>query len=242
MIFDTEGSISMNGVRPSKYTLGLEGALMHVYENECNWNSIMKSVGISELRYYKENGGDLFVNEAGALSSFASKVKAFFKKVWEKIKSIFKKFIMIINSYAINDKSFVKKYEKDLRAVNLKDFEFKGYKFNEITGSELSTAAGELSKSGKAIEEIKAISAESTYNNQDYYLFKDSDELNDEIEKTRGMIFKKGPLTESEFREEVINMLYGNDGKKEILDDKDINMVKQLEFISNTHNDIKQNI
>ena len=39
---------------------------MHVYENECNYNAIMKAAGISELKYYKETGGDLFVQEAGA--------------------------------------------------------------------------------------------------------------------------------------------------------------------------------
>ena len=52
---------------------------MHVYENECNYNAIVKSVGISELKYYQETGKDLFVNEAGAFKKFGSKVTAFFK-------------------------------------------------------------------------------------------------------------------------------------------------------------------
>ena len=97
MIFDTNMSsgstISLESVQESPYELGMGGALMHVYENQLNWNAIMKSVGISEMKYYQNTGRDLFVNEAGAVAGFIEKVKAFFKKVIEKIKQIFKAFM-----------------------------------------------------------------------------------------------------------------------------------------------------
>ena len=91
MIFDSNISAPTNwdAVQESPYTLGLEGGLMHVYENECNYNAIMKAAGLSELKYYKENGGDLFVQEAGAAGSLIDRFIAFFKKVIEKIKQIF---------------------------------------------------------------------------------------------------------------------------------------------------------
>ena len=47
----------------------------------------MKAAGIAELAYFKENGGDLFVQEAGAASGLIDRFIAFFKKVWEKIKA-----------------------------------------------------------------------------------------------------------------------------------------------------------
>ena len=69
MIFG-ENSLAMDSgiVQESPYELGYGGALMHVWENEMNYNAIMKAVGISEMRYYNETGGDLLVQEAGAFS------------------------------------------------------------------------------------------------------------------------------------------------------------------------------
>lgn len=127
MIFNNNTS-STGAVKESKYELGLSGALMHVYENECNFNAIVKSVGLSELKYYQETGKDLFLNEAGAFSSFIAKVKEFFKKVLEKIKAIFHKFMAVINSFVMKDKEFIKKYHDEIRRKDITDLEFNGYK------------------------------------------------------------------------------------------------------------------
>ena len=131
MIFDSNISAPTNwdAVQESPYTLGLEGGLMHVYENECNYNAIMKAAGLSELKYYKENGGDLFVQEAGAAGSLIDRFIAFFKKVFEKIKQIFKKFVMVISSYVSKDKDFAKKY-KPMVFKNFKEFNFTGWDFD----------------------------------------------------------------------------------------------------------------
>ena len=90
-------AISYDAVQESPYELGIGGALMHVYENECNYNALMKAAALSEMKYYNQTGGDLFVQEAGAFAGFIQKAKEFFKKVIEKIKSIAKKFIAKIN-------------------------------------------------------------------------------------------------------------------------------------------------
>ena len=126
MIFDSNMSAASatnwDAVQESPYALGVEGALMHVYENECNYNAIMKAAGVSELKYYKENGGDLFVQEAGAAGGLIDRFVAFFKKVIEKIKQMFKKLVMKISSYVSSDKTFVNKYKKEV---------LKSYKNNE---------------------------------------------------------------------------------------------------------------
>lgn len=140
MIFNSEyTSYDNTVVTESPYPLGLEGALMHVWENECNYNAMMKAVGISELRYYQETGGDLFVQEAGAFSGFINKAKAFFKKVIEKIKQIFHKFTAVISQYTMDDKKFVKKYEKEIMRRDYTDFEVEGYTFDG-----LGTYAGDM--------------------------------------------------------------------------------------------------
>ena len=133
MIFDTVNSSAVNwdAVKESAYPVGLEGGLMHVYENECNFNAIMKSAGISELKYYKECGGDLFVQESTATSGLLDKFISFFKKVKEKILQIVKKFVMAISSFVTSDKTFVKKWKPE-GFKNFKDFNFTGYKFDNL--------------------------------------------------------------------------------------------------------------
>ena len=143
MIFDTvtsSSAINWDAVQESAYPLGLEGGLMHVYENECNYNAIMKAAGISELKYYKECGGDLFVNEAAAVGGFIDKFISFFKKVGEKIAQMFKKFVMTIGSFVQSDKSFVNKWKPQVMR-NFKDFDFKGYKFDLSMVSTISSKA-----------------------------------------------------------------------------------------------------
>ena len=44
-----------DSIQECKYDLGIEGAYMHMYENQCNFNAMMKAVGLSELSYYKRN-------------------------------------------------------------------------------------------------------------------------------------------------------------------------------------------
>lgn len=192
MIFtENANTISINheAVQESPYDLGIGGALCHVYENECNFNALMKAAALSEAKFYAETGGDLFVQEAGAFSGFVEKAKAFFKKVIEKIKSIAKKFMMRINQFAMKDKDFVKKYQKDLLTRDLKDFEFDGYAFPAWTGN--------TDSSGVAA----AVKTDGT---------DDADSINDIVEKNRGGIVNGGAMTEAEYRSELKEKLYGD--------------------------------
>lgn len=213
MIFNEMNSSTAvaEAVNESPYELGIAGALMHVYENECNYNALMKAAALSEMKYFNDNGGNLFVQEAGAFSSLWEKVKAFFKKVVEKIKSICKKFVAMINQHAMKDKDFVKKYSKDLYRVNLDGFEFEGYEFAALKGQANLNA---LNMTGGVWgHTVDGITAASTV-----------DDINDKIEENRGNLVKGGKITESELREELHEMLYG---------DKDtITNVKVRDFLS----------
>lgn len=200
-------------VQESQYDLGIGGALMHVYENECNYNALMKAVALSEMKYYNETGGDLFVQEAGAFKGFIEKAKAFFHKVIEKIKSIGKKFVAKINQYTMSDKDFVKKYQKDLFTRDLKDFEFDGYAFPQYDGN---------------------LSVEKAYDGISEDGSDDSDKLNDIMERNRGNIVGGSAMTESEFRTELHDKFYG---------DKDtikVSIRNELGIISETSKLIKE--
>lgn len=107
----------------------LETAYELSAENEMNWNAIMESVAMAEMEEMSTSGSDYsVVAEAG----FFESVVSFFKKVWEKIKSLFKKFMVMIGSLVGKDKDFAKKHGDTIRKnmINIpNDAEIKGYVF-----------------------------------------------------------------------------------------------------------------
>lgn len=133
MLFNIDESYTYTTTKESKYELGIGGALMHVYENECNYNALMKAVGISELRYYTENGKDLFVHEAGAFKKFTDAIKKFFKAIIDKIVSIFNKLKNFLSGKVMDDEKFIKKYEDQLKKADLSGFKFEGYAFPKLS-------------------------------------------------------------------------------------------------------------
>ena len=242
MIFDANytSTSGLSAIKESPYELGLAGAMMHVYENECNYNAIMKAVGLSELKYYQETGKDLFVHEAGAFDGFIAKMKAFFKAVIEKIKSIFKKFVAMFDQYTISDKQFVKKYGDQLIRKDLKDFEFTGYKFGDFAKVQRSVEVA-----GGALQKVldtytSSHKKDSNYDTDEYdnRYYKDSDVVNEKKEKHRAnVIGQSGKMDETEFKDKLKELLYGDDNK-ETLDN--ISIRDQLSIIENTKDDIKK--
>lgn len=242
MLFDTsisESATVIADVEPSKYEANLEGALMCVYENECNYNALMKAAGLSELKYYKETAGDLFLNEAGAFGGFLSKAKEFFKKVIEKIKALFKKFFMTINKFFMSDKEWVKKYEKDiLRVTSIKDFEFKGYKFNKANLDSCDITGRFNNAIDQALKGLNGVTLKDVSHSDVQSVYKDEDEVDDKIESLRGSIVNQSSADEAEFRDYLKEYFYG-DTEKDVLDDSDISLRQQLQYIKDTKESTK---
>lgn len=261
MIFDSyneSSTVSLDAIKESPYPLGYEGALMHVYENELNYYSLMKAVGLSEMKYYQETGGSLFVHEAGAFGSFIEKVKTFFKKVIEKIKSIFKKFIAAIDQYTLDNKKFVKKYGQEIMRKNLTDFEFEGYEFKT-----LNDASSKFTDNCEAVEKFitglegihdKLEKGNSTLTYGTFAVFigsasvplkasMTSEEKTASYEMARGyLIGETGGkrLDSDDYRDRLQELFYGDgkDGDKETLDK--INMREQLNYIDDSKKTIKE--
>lgn len=190
----TKRTTNLNAVTESPYPIGLEGALMVVYENQLNYNALMKAVGISELRYYQETGKDLFVHEAGAFKDLISKVKAFFKEIIKKLKGMFKSFVAAITSNSTTDRAFINKYGKELKEKDISGMKFNGYKFDALNeNSDLSHDKYiKLTNSIKNVESVAII-----------------DDIDAEIKKQRGDLINKDPLSESDFRNELKKKYYG---------------------------------
>lgn len=106
----------------------MEASMQIAYESTVNYNNIMRAVGIQEANYLAETGQEL-VYEGATGEGFFAKLKAFFVKIWQKIKGLFTKFMALINSYTKSDKDFLSKYKKQLASVDISKMTYSGYKF-----------------------------------------------------------------------------------------------------------------
>ena len=228
MIFESAyNTTNWDAVQESPYEVGLEGALMHVYENECNYNAIMKAAGIAELAYFKENGGDLFVQEASAGTGLIDRFIAFFNKVKEKIKQMCKKFVMKLTSLAGDDKKWAKKYRSQILS-NFKAFKFNGYPY-PMTNPDFDKAASWVDET--PLDKIIA--------NKDMYAGKMT---SDDMDKKRGemrasMCGESGEIDTKEFKDKMKTMLYGE--SKEDLEITTTFITTALNNIENISTDVK---
>ena len=109
-----------------------EGSMNSIVTMNENYNMIMTAIGIGEAVTFERTGKE-FVWTEGTLSDFVGKIKSFLKKIWDKIKGLFKRAIAMFDSYNMQDKAFVKKYRKEIfNGKNLSDFKFKGYEFENL--------------------------------------------------------------------------------------------------------------
>lgn len=134
-------------IAPSKYEIGLEGALMHIYENERNFTALMKSIGIAEVKYYNKYGSTLFEDAAStaltttnntaakttakeAVSKIIDGLIQWIRTAIEKIIASAKSFKQQVIAYCESNREFIEKYEKSLSGTTVK--EFTGWKFPEL--------------------------------------------------------------------------------------------------------------
>lgn len=238
------------GIVECQYEPGMEAALNIVAESELNFNKLMQAVAKDELGYLQENGVEM-VYESGTASGFIEKLKAFFLKIWEKIKGLFRKFFAKINSYLIDDKKFADKYKDRIINANLKDFKFKGFKFtnldsNSAKASDMFDAAlGKLDE-GKTFENYNtnygSIANSVNMNNDSKKedikkaVEKFNEDEQDLLEEARGATISCGSCTSTEFTEELFKYFRDDETSKEEkeLSDLGTNPSDLLSIISTT--------
>lgn len=216
-------------VLPTEQEDLIEASLNIIDNIQENQNRFFQHIGIAELDYLEEHGEELVYTE-GVLSDIVSTIKSFLMKIWERIKSLFKRFIMILDSYTKNDKDFAKKYQKEIfsKSGDTSDFSFKGYKWKIDTN-----------QVNKLIESCDAEARHILHNyiKKEGYMHVSTDKtqkglenLSDEIEELRGKCLKDqqigngGRMTEEEFRKELHEYFRGGETEKEELDSKDLDV------------------
>lgn len=240
---DFDSLLSNNSVIPSDEYLELdEASLIAVAESEENYNSLVKYIGVTEASYFAQTGKEIVYTE-GTLGNIFNKIKEFLKKVWEKIKAVFKRFIMLFDKYSKDDTSFVKKYEKAVRRASGEEIEFKGYPFSEAkllnTGIELSA----FESNNEYVDLKGAITGASTAEKalQAKAIIDKINEDPEEIfDKIRGDVIKSNsPVSASDFSKELFEATHGS-SSKETLDNKDKSAEEALRIISDTKETTKK--
>ena len=161
-----------------------------------------------------------------------------FKKLVDKVKAIFNKFIAWINSMTMDDKEFAKKYEAEIRKKwdKVKDtFSVKGYKFTNLNGNATGIQAGldEIEKlyAEVALDKLKAMQGKTSAAD----LKSKYDTINDEsniMDKMRAAMAKAmvgsndSELTDSEFTKALAEGFRDGESSKITLDKKDIEIEK----------------
>ena len=106
-------------------------------ESASNRDAFMKAIALNELASVEQYGTDQVFYESVNLGSVFDRIKAFFKKIIEKIHKIFHTFIAKLGSWFQSSKEFAKKYEKEIIkkwGLVKSDWEFKGYVFKYLPG------------------------------------------------------------------------------------------------------------
>lgn len=183
---------------------GIEGAMNIVAESEYNWQKLMEAVGIDELQYFVENGTEMVYEASG--TGFFAKAKEFFKKVWEKIKGLFRKFFAMFDAMIKDDAAFLSKYKNKLAKVQIPtDFKIKGYNFTIAQGPDC-----------KGVDTVETIvdDVTKTDTSDDKRLVEfDTDDVNEQV---RGVVLgDNNKYSAKEFADEIFERLRNDERDKE---------------------------
>lgn len=217
---------SFDGIQECYSTNFTEEAIMGVAESENNFNKIMKTIGIYEASVFAETGEEAVYTE-GAFGSIVETVKKFLLSVWNKIKALFKRFVMMFDQFTKSDADFLKKYKDQVnkRVSNLKDFTYKGYKFDvaaigKVKGVIESTTNG----IGKSSTAIKDATNSSQTDKSGKRITKLVEDINDKKDKMRGELLShlnssyKGSYDDSEFNKALFEIFRSGDSEKSNMD------------------------
>lgn len=191
----------------------MELALEGVAQSEENWSNIMKACALTELTHFQETGEEYVYTEATG-SGFIASAKAFFKKIWEKIKAVFKKFAVMLGAFTKSGKDFVTKYRVDIASAikNIpSDAKIKGYKFTiEGFDTEFNQSSSMMASAvDAAANQDLTAKAPKPDENYDY---------EDVVGQIRGSIIGEKDATASEFSKGLFEMFRGGEGTAEDLD------------------------
>ena len=190
----------------------IEEFAMIMYESEYNYNQIMESIGMAELR--EASMGRELIYESVDIKGFFEKVKKWLVSMFEKLTQAVRKLLAKLDFQAKADKKFVTQNAVRIRAgEKMADWAAEGYVFADLKFSGKS-ASNEIKKEVReTLDSIKA--GKFTNNDIDNTDYLGTAGLKS-IYKCVGEGFGLNTYYENieDFKEDIRKKLFGNDGKK----------------------------
>lgn len=232
---DVESIVKDEDVQAAYEENFVEAAARVSAEAQVNWNKIMEACTITEFACLESTGQE-FIYEAGNLSAFFEKVKAFFKNLWQKIQSIFKKAAMQFNAMISNDKDFLNKYKKtinnainsELKKENIEVDIYKDYVFltkdaDAICGSGSQIADKDNMGTVSNVAGVFGLAASGSKSWEDIAKEITEDMVSDKVDEYRAKLIKvvdssysSNDASDKEFKSDLVNALRGSDSKDSV--------------------------
>lgn len=195
---------------------GVDGALVALTEGYVNDQAIFEAVigqDFAEAYAFSEGCELEIVTESGLGGAF-DKLKAFIKKIWEKIKGLLHSFIVKLNKVVITDnKKFVEKYKNDVLKKNLSKMK---YKWCEPDDSKISGLASRISSSN--IDTVLS-GASNVFKMDEKQLQEINDNIDDGTKEDEVLTLLAGVTTDSSsFTKDVHEECFESETEEEGLD------------------------
>jgi hypothetical protein len=220
-------------VQPSEtgLTPDLAGVYRMIAESTEDWYNLReKMMRVEHVSIIREDAALL---QEGA-KDFFGKISGIFKKMLAKIKEIWQKFTVWISNAVMNDKDFVKKYEKVLRNKSFAGFETKGKKWRT---DDLGTGLN----FDKVLRDVEGILQHVMKVETDDQLKSFREAIDEDHEGgVRGLIIGKSEVDAEDFSEAVRNSFFvGDDSDVQDLEAKDLPVGTLMEVVKNADKNIK---
>lgn len=232
---DVESIVKDEDVQAAYEENFVEAAARVSAEAQVNWNKIMEACTITEFACLEATGQE-FLYEAGNLSAFFEKVKAFFKNLWQKIQAIFKKAAMQFNAMISNDKDFLNKYKKtinnainsELKKENVEVDIYKDYVFltkdaDAICGSGSQIADKDNMGTADNVASVFGVTVGSNKSWEDAAKEITEDMVSDKVDEYRAKLIKvvdssysSNDVSDKEFKSDLVDALRGSDSKDSV--------------------------
>lgn len=175
--------------------------LAEIYElNELNYDIAKETVMYNHA--YRTIGNPDILTEGFADS--LGKIGDFFKKMIEKIKEFFKKIFMYITSCTMEIDKFVKKYRKELDALDKIDFEIEGYEWTLHDAPDMTDFQKVVNDYNSSLSDVPKMKKDEILKQQNEFLESSN------LDQIRGRVLGSGERIPEEDFQETVRKYYRN--------------------------------
>lgn len=195
---------------------------MHAYAmTDIQPEAVLEQTGESDIEVVKE----------AMVKNALEKVKAFFSKLWGKLKAFFASALRLLDGIFKDGKAFAEKHQTEIRALKVNGMKVKMYTYTHLTDAKLAVDAPQsVAQLFSAVNVFAVHGVEKA----EEALASLRDEREESIEEFRGAILGKGALTADEYRKELFAHFRDGAENKEDMDEVAVEPSRLLEALKDS--------